>query len=474
MGLHEALHVQSFATYGFPCKGLFVKDGYHIAKGAHIWWYDPGNDTLRAYSKHEILSAPSNPMSFSQVTSTVGTSTTTSSVVTTTMKEAMVANPQETLITYSYMIDDDHFASTPYPDEDESYYYNHSCTPNTAYRGDNLIVALRDIRSGEQVVYDYAYTETQDSLHYGMMCQCGSPHCRGRLDFLQYKDPTYIQQNYENCTSFIQRKMNEHGWTHNSVVRRHLRWDGATMQNDDAYGLFACQPIPSMTPILVFAGKVVSGEHVSQLSSREQEMSLQIADDLWQIPRHIRCTDVSCSSGLHRTTTYQLFFETGDYVNHSCQPTCGMMDAFQIMTIRDVAMHEELTIDYAMVNSASRSLCGDTFPCFCGSTNCRGTVTAQDYKMVGHRYLNYLSPFVKNKYTKSLVDDMTTQQLTITSSTRTSSSPSTSSTTSSFTIVQLQRDSSPVTSSFSDDEAQEDISVASTTTIVPSYGHTPP
>jgi D-alanine-D-alanine ligase-like ATP-grasp enzyme len=55
---------------------------------------------------------------------------------------------------------------------------NHSCDPNTAYRGLNLL-AVRDIRSGEELTLDYA--ACCDETMASFQCQCGSPNCRGEI-----------------------------------------------------------------------------------------------------------------------------------------------------------------------------------------------------------------------------------------------------------------------------------------------------
>lgn len=53
---------------------------------------------------------------------------------------------------------------------------NHSCDPNTGYRGLD-VVALRDIEGGEELTLDYAsfLDESMEPFH----CHCGSIHCRG-------------------------------------------------------------------------------------------------------------------------------------------------------------------------------------------------------------------------------------------------------------------------------------------------------
>jgi D-alanine-D-alanine ligase-like ATP-grasp enzyme len=55
---------------------------------------------------------------------------------------------------------------------------NHSCMPNTAYSGLN-VVALRDIASGEELTLDYADLLNEESESFD--CQCGTPICRGLI-----------------------------------------------------------------------------------------------------------------------------------------------------------------------------------------------------------------------------------------------------------------------------------------------------
>ena len=55
---------------------------------------------------------------------------------------------------------------------------NHSCDPNTAYRGLNLI-AIRDIPVGNELTLDYA--ACCDETMAAFQCACGSPNCRGTI-----------------------------------------------------------------------------------------------------------------------------------------------------------------------------------------------------------------------------------------------------------------------------------------------------
>lgn len=57
---------------------------------------------------------------------------------------------------------------------------NHSCDPNTAYRGFDLI-ALKDISAGEELTVDFA-TFCGENME-GFQCMCGSAKCRGDIRF---------------------------------------------------------------------------------------------------------------------------------------------------------------------------------------------------------------------------------------------------------------------------------------------------
>jgi uncharacterized protein len=69
----------------------------------------------------------------------------------------------------------------------EARYINHSCEPNceSVTRGKRIwIYALRDIRAGEELTYDYNLTGDDDdaeSQAAEYRCRCGSAGCRGTM-----------------------------------------------------------------------------------------------------------------------------------------------------------------------------------------------------------------------------------------------------------------------------------------------------
>jgi len=64
-----------------------------------------------------------------------------------------------------------------YLDLDElSRTFNHSCAPNAALRKRSELFALRDIRKGEEITYDYSATIAP--TEWRMRCACGTKDCR--------------------------------------------------------------------------------------------------------------------------------------------------------------------------------------------------------------------------------------------------------------------------------------------------------
>lgn len=65
-------------------------------------------------------------------------------------------------------------------------------------------------------------------------------------------------------------------------------------------------------------------------------------------------------------------WDFGRYMNHSCKPTSrGVGDAFEV-AVRDIAPGEELTCEYGTLNLF------EPMTCYCGASNCRGTIRRDD------------------------------------------------------------------------------------------------
>ncbi|CAI5488960.1 unnamed protein product [Closterium sp. Naga37s-1] len=259
------------------------------------------------------------------------------------------------------------------PDEDPSFYYNHSCDPNTWYATATCMVALRDIRPGEHVTYDYACTETEGSMHAGLHCRCGAACCRDTLTFTEWRLHDWQRRFAGHCSAYIERKMAESGWYDPRVVPRYK--GGA----DGFKGMFALASVRRGEPLLVFAGKLVGLDYLLGSDERTQELSLRVNDHLWQVPHPTRGP------------------ETPDFINHSCDPNCGLEDSVTVVALRDIVQGEELSIDYGSTNAGVVRTSSDNFSCHCGASICRGVVTCDDWQLLElqQRLWPFFPPFIK-------------------------------------------------------------------------------
>ncbi len=75
-------------------------------------------------------------------------------------------------------------------------YINHSCRPNVyvrTYGGVRYVVALRDIRAGEEIAYDYSVNGYGDVVWH---CACGDPRCRRLIHAGFFQLPLELQREY--------------------------------------------------------------------------------------------------------------------------------------------------------------------------------------------------------------------------------------------------------------------------------------
>jgi uncharacterized protein len=83
-------------------------------------------------------------------------------------------------VTYLFGVDDDK-GNTVIDGHGMAMFINHSCDPNCVTEQDGngrvWVIAARDIRPGEELVYDYLLWDGDDDAP----CHCGSPKCRGTM-----------------------------------------------------------------------------------------------------------------------------------------------------------------------------------------------------------------------------------------------------------------------------------------------------
>jgi len=72
-------------------------------------------------------------------------------------------------------------------------FINHSCEPNCGFTDATTLVAMRDIKTGESVTFDYAMSDTNSFITFD--CQCGTPRCRHRMSGSDWK-LSQLQERY--------------------------------------------------------------------------------------------------------------------------------------------------------------------------------------------------------------------------------------------------------------------------------------
>lgn len=141
------------------------------------------------------------------------------------------------------------------------------------------------------------------------------------------------------------------------------------------WGSFVVEPIAAGETVVAFGGWMVTGDVLSTLPPERQHRSLQVDDDLYLVSAPEQ--------------------EAGDCVNHSCDPNCGVLGTSLLVALRDIAVGEELTFDYAMCDTSQY----DEFTCLCGAATCRGVVTGDDWRdpVLQARYAGHFSPYLDRR-----------------------------------------------------------------------------
>lgn len=89
--------------------------------------------------------------------------------------------------------------------------FNHSCEPNAGIKGQIFLQAMRNIKKGEQVTFDYAtclFNNPKVGFFYKTRCFCGSKICRGYITGNDWKKPE-LQKKYAGYFQwYLQEKIN--------------------------------------------------------------------------------------------------------------------------------------------------------------------------------------------------------------------------------------------------------------------------
>ncbi|MFA6586285.1 MAG: SET domain-containing protein [Candidatus Paceibacterota bacterium] len=120
----------------------------------------------------------------------------------------------EKLKSYPFQIDDDlYFGLSNISEVEEADYLNHSCDANCGFNGEITIVAMRDIKKGEEITIDYAMCiSSKDVIPLVgdtdiVKCTCGSKFCRKLITPNDWKRKD-LQKRYKGFFEpFLEKKL---------------------------------------------------------------------------------------------------------------------------------------------------------------------------------------------------------------------------------------------------------------------------
>ena len=142
-------------------------------------------------------------------------------------------------------------------------------------------------------------------------------------------------------------------------------------------GSIAVESIGAGEVVAAFGGRCLTRDEFDLLPPGQQVRSIQIGDNLF--------------------LAGPVEPEPADFINHSCDPNCGMSGSNIVVALRDIGVGEAITYDYATSDGCDY----DEFECACGAVVCRGKVTGCDWMLpeLQIRYRGYFSPYLTARIT---------------------------------------------------------------------------
>ena len=137
-------------------------------------------------------------------------------------------------------------------------------------------------------------------------------------------------------------------------------------------GSIAVDRIAAGEVVAAFGGRCLTRDEFNLLPDAQQVRSIQIEETLF--------------------LAGPVEPEPADFINHSCEPNCGMNGATVLIAMRTIDIGEAITYDYATSDGCDY----DEFECACGAVLCRGKVTGYDWMMpeLQLRYRGWFSPYL--------------------------------------------------------------------------------
>lgn len=101
-------------------------------------------------------------------------------------------------------IDEGLYLETPEPLEPADC-FNHSCEPNLGFTGQIGLIAMREIKAGEELCFDYAMCD--GSPYDEFDCTCGTKNCRRRVSGNDWKNPALWEKYNGYFSPYLARRI---------------------------------------------------------------------------------------------------------------------------------------------------------------------------------------------------------------------------------------------------------------------------
>ena len=141
-------------------------------------------------------------------------------------------------------------------------------------------------------------------------------------------------------------------------------------------GLYAVQPIEAGELLVDYTdgpGCYISLEEANAYYDERFDYMLQVDEDSFFVARAAQVEDA-------------------DFINHSCDPNCGIVGSLQIVARRHIEVGEEICFDYAMSETSNWNMY-----CNCGSPLCRQRISGEDWQLaqLQERYRGFFSNYIQ-------------------------------------------------------------------------------
>ena len=143
-------------------------------------------------------------------------------------------------------------------------------------------------------------------------------------------------------------------------------------------GLFSTGPIKKGEIVVVKGGYILTRSQRDEIGKGLGPSEIQITENLFIGPT----TEEEREGGMM-------------HLNHSCEPNLGLQGQIVYVALRDIAIDEELTFDYAMNDDDPT----EVMKCQCGADSCRRVITGVDWQRpeIQRKYNGYFSWFIQRR-----------------------------------------------------------------------------